>query len=110
MAFDNLITDADAAAMLRHWLSTPRFSLLGQNYGNRIAEWLQEPLMADAVSRANDAVRDLRSDIPLFDTEQVDVWVQVVRPDVRVAVFEIGGRYQARTTGSWAELVSGAAS
>lgn len=85
------ITNSQVAQMLQHWLSTPRFSRLGQDYGNRIVEWLQRPLQADAVADANAAVRDLQSDIPLFAAMQVDVYVQAVRPDKRLVVFDFGG-------------------
>lgn len=99
MAFDELITDADAAEMLRHWLATPRNSLLGQPYGNRIAEWLQEPLQVGAVGRANDAVRDLRADIALFESEVVDVFVETVKPGKQIVIFEIGRRYRVGSDG-----------
>lgn len=99
MGTTDTITDTDAAGMLRHWLSTPRFSRLGQDYGNRISEWLQQPLHAGAVSNANDAVRDLRGDIELFDHLQVDVFVEVVRPDKRFVVFDVAGRFSVASDG-----------
>lgn len=104
MGTTDTITDADAAGMLRHWLSTPRFSRLGQDYGNRISEWLQQPLHADAASHANAAVRDLRSDIALFEYLQVDVFVDVVRPDKRFVVFDVSGRFSVVSDGTSATI------
>jgi hypothetical protein len=91
MSPTDAITDSQATQMLQHWLSTPRFSRLGQDYGNRIAEWLQRPLHADAVADANAAVRDLQTDIPMFGAMPIDVYVQVLRPDKRFVVFDFGG-------------------
>jgi hypothetical protein len=101
MGTDDTITDAEAAEMLQHWLGTPRDTLLGQDYGNRISEWLQSPLYMLSASHANDAVRDLRADIPLFDALPVDVLMQHDRPDRRHVVFEVAGRYHASTAGAY---------